>query len=63
MISLVPALAPAVIETVRPGASARIKDAYERIMKEHGRWITAALLLGVGAFLAHEAFMHMPRTR
>ena len=63
VISLVPALAPAVIETVRPGASARIKDAYERIMKEHGRWITAALLLGVGAFLAHEAFMHMPRTR
>ena len=32
-------------------------------MKEHGRWITAALLLGVGAFLAHEAFMHMPRMR
>ena len=63
VISLVPALAPAVIETVRPGASARIKDAYERIMKEHGRWITAALLLGVGAFLAHEAFMHMPRMR
>ena len=60
VISLVPALAPAVIETVRPGASTRIKDAYERVMKVHGRWITALLLLGAGAFLAHEAFLHLP---
>lgn len=60
VISVVPALAPAVIELVHPGASSRIKDGYERIMKVHGRWIVAVLLLGVAAFVGHNAFTHMP---
>ncbi len=60
MISVVPAVTPAVIETVKPGASARIKDGYERVMKVHGRWITAALLLAAAAFVGHNAWEHFP---
>jgi len=60
VISVVPALAPAVIERVRPGASGRIKDGYERVMKVHGRWIVAVLLLGAAAFVGHNAFTHLP---
>ncbi|WP_328350431.1 GAP family protein [Mycobacterium sp. NBC_00419] len=60
VIAVVPALAPAVIELVRPGSPARIKDGYERIMRVHGRWIVAVLLLAVGAFVAHNAFVHLP---
>ncbi len=60
-ISVVPALVPAVIEMFSPGASSRTKDAYERIMKTHGRWITAVLLIGVGLFVGHEAWRYMPR--
>lgn len=59
-IAVVPALAPAVIELVHPGASGRIKDGYERIMQVHGRWIVAVLLLAVGVFVAHNAFVHIP---
>jgi hypothetical protein len=29
-------------------------------MKVHGRWITALLLLGAGAFVAHDAWNMMP---
>ena len=61
VISVLPALAPAVIELVRPGASSRVKDGYERIMKVHGRWIVAVLLLGAAAFVGHNAFAHLPR--
>jgi threonine/homoserine/homoserine lactone efflux protein len=61
VISMVPALTPAVIELVRPGASSRIKDGYERVMKVHGRWIVAILLLGAAAFVGHNAFAHLPR--
>lgn len=60
VISVVPALAPAVIELVRPGASSRIKDGYERFMKVNGRWVVAVLLLGAAAFVAHNAFTHVP---
>lgn len=60
VIAVLPALAPAVIELVRPGSPARIKDGYERIMRVHGRWIVAVLLLAVGAFVAHNAFVHLP---
>ena len=59
-IAVVPALAPAVIELVRPGASGRIKDGYERIMRVHGRWVVAVLLLAAGAFVAYNAVIHLP---
>ncbi|AQT78401.1 hypothetical protein B1R94_02845 [Mycolicibacterium litorale] len=61
-IAVVPALAPAVIELVSPGASGRIKDGYERLMKVHGRWIIAVLLLAAAAFVFHNALDHMPRS-
>ncbi len=60
MISVVPAVTPAVIEMVRPGASAKIKDGYERVMKVHGRWITAALLLAAAALVGHNAWAKFP---
>lgn len=59
-ISVVPAVLPAVIEMINPGAVAGIKQSYERIMAVHGRWITAVLLLGAGAFVAHEAWRALP---
>jgi hypothetical protein len=61
VISVVPAVLPAVIELVNPGAVVRIKEGYERIMKDRGRWITAVLLLGAGAFVANDAWHMMPR--
>ena len=60
VIAVVPALAPAVIELVSPGASGRIKDGYERLMKVHGRWIIALLLLVAAAFVGHNALEHLP---
>jgi hypothetical protein len=60
-ISVVPAVLPAIIEMVNPGAVVRIKQTYERVMKVHGRWITAGLLLGAGAFVAHGAWQVMPK--
>lgn len=60
VISVVPALLPLVIDLVNPGATTRIKAGYERIMKVHGRWITAALLLVAGAFVGFEAVKDMP---
>jgi Sap, sulfolipid-1-addressing protein len=60
VIAVIPALAPTVIEIVRPGAAGRIKDGYERVMKVHGRWIVAVLLLGAAAVVGHNAFDHMP---
>lgn len=60
VISVVPALVPAVIEQVNPGATTRIKEGYERIMKVHGRWITAVLLLGAGSFVAVDAWQDRP---
>lgn len=60
VIAAVPALLPAVIDVVKPGATVGIKDAYERIMKVHGRWIGAVLLLGAGAFVGFEAYKDMP---
>ncbi|WP_167107171.1 GAP family protein [Mycobacterium sp. DL592] len=60
-IALVPAVAPTVIELVRPGAAGRIKEGYERLMKVHGRWLVAVLLIAAAAFVGHNAFDHMPR--
>ena len=60
VISVVPAVLPAIIEFVRPGSSARIKDGYERIMKVHGRWITATLLLAAAALVASNAWEKFP---
>ena len=54
-ISMVPALAPAVIETARAGACAAIKESTERFMKTNGRWVSAAILLGAGAYVAFNA--------
>jgi hypothetical protein len=45
---------------INPGAVVGIKQSYERIMAVHGRWITAVLLLGAGAFVAHEAWRALP---
>jgi hypothetical protein len=60
VLSLIPAIIPAIIELSSPGASGRVKEAFERIMKVHGRWITAALLLGAGAFVANNAWHDFP---
>ncbi|MCV7178761.1 GAP family protein [Mycolicibacterium sphagni] len=60
VIAVIPAVAPTVIEIVRPGAAGRIKEGYERVMKVHGRWIVAVLLLVAAAFVGHGAFVHMP---
>lgn len=60
VISVIPAVLPAVIDMVNPGATVRIKQAYERIMKVHGRWITATLLLLAGAFIGFDAVKDMP---
>ena len=59
-ISVIPALVPFVMESIKPGSSSRIKDGYERIMNTHGRWITAVLLIGVGLFVAHDAWQKLP---
>ena len=60
VISVIPALVPLIIDMVRPGATVGIKEAYERIMKVHGRWITAVLLLGAGTFVGYEAWHAFP---
>jgi len=60
VIAVVPAVLPAVIEMVSPGASIRIKDGYERVMKVHGRWITAALLLFAAVIVGHSAWEKYP---
>ncbi len=60
VIAVVPALTPSVIEILRPGSADRIKEGYERVMKVHGRWIVAVLLLVAAAFVAHNAFDHLP---
>jgi len=60
VIAVLPALVPAVIEFVNPGASVRIKEGYERIMAVHGRWIIALLLLGAGTFVGFDAWRGMP---
>lgn len=60
VISVIPALLPVVIDLVRPSAVTGIKDGYERIMKVHGRWVTAVLLLAAAAFVAHNAWEKFP---
>ncbi len=60
VVAVVPALLPAVIDVVDPGATVRIKDGYERVMKVHGRWIGAVLLLVAGAFVGFDAFNDRP---
>ena len=60
VISVVPAVLPAILEVVNPGAITRIKDGYERIMQRHGRWITAVLLLSAAAFVGHAAWEKYP---
>ncbi len=60
VIAVIPALLPAIIDLVNPGATVRIKEGYERVMKVHGRWIGALLLLGAGSFVGIEAWRDMP---
>ena len=60
VIASIPALLPAVIDVVKPGATVGIKEAYERIMKVHGRWIGALLLIGAGAFVGLDAWRDLP---
>ena len=59
-IALVPSLLPAVIETIHPGISTKLKDAFERFMKVNGRWISAAFILAVAAFVGNNAWHDMP---
>ncbi|MCB1291900.1 GAP family protein [Mycolicibacterium sp.] len=61
VIAVLPALVPTVIELINPGATGRIKEGYERIMRVHGRWITAALLLAAGTLMSVEAWRVLPR--
>lgn len=60
VIAVVPAVLPAGIEMVNPGAAIRIKTGYERVMKAHGRWITAALLLSASLIVGHSAWEKFP---
>ena len=60
VIALVPALFPAIVEVISPGAPSRIKDSFERFMKVNGRWVTAVLLLAAAAFVAHNAWEKFP---
>ena len=61
VISVIPAVLPAVIDLIKPGATEGIKEGYERIMQVHGRWITAALLILAAVFVGHSAWEKMPR--
>jgi threonine/homoserine/homoserine lactone efflux protein len=60
VIAALPTVVPLIIDVVKPGSTVRIKDAYERIMKVHGRWITALLLIGAGTFVGVDAWRDMP---
>lgn len=60
LISALPTLIPLIIDLIKPGSTVGIKEAYERVMKVHGRWITAALLIGAGTFVAYDAWHTMP---
>ena len=59
-ISLIPSFAPAVVETIRSGACASMKESTERFMKRNGRWVSAVILLGIGAYVAWNAWKTMP---
>ena len=59
-VALVPSLLPALIETIHPGISSKLKDAFERFMKVNGRWISAAFILAVAAFVGNNAWHDMP---
>ena len=60
VIALIPGLIPAVVETVHPGVSARLKEVFESFMKRYGRLITAAFILAVAAFVGNNARNDMP---
>ncbi len=60
VIALIPGLIPAVVETVHPGVSARLKEAFESFMKRYGRLISAAFILAVAAFVGNNARNDMP---
>ena len=59
-VALTPSCTPLIVELVRPGGSASIKEACERFMRVNGRWIAAVILLGAGAFVAWNAAHSMP---
>lgn len=60
-LSAAPAVAPAILEQVRPGAAVAAKEGFERVMEVYGRGAVALLLLGVGVLLARDAWHAMPR--
>jgi predicted negative regulator of RcsB-dependent stress response len=37
-----------------------MKESTERFMKKNGRWVSATILLGAGAYVAWNAFKSMP---
>lgn len=59
-ISMVPGIAPAIIETARPGSSAGLMEASERFMETKGRWLSAVILLAAAAFVGWNGFRAMP---
>jgi hypothetical protein len=61
VIALLPGVAPAVIETIRPGSAAGLMEASERFMETKGRWLGAVILLAAAAFVGWNAFGVMPR--
>ena len=61
VIALLPGVAPALIETIRPGSAAGLMEASERFMETKGRWLGAVILLAAAAFMGWNAFGAMPR--
>lgn len=61
VIALLPGVAPAIIETIRPGSAAGLMEASERFMETKGRWLGAVILLAAAAFVGWNAFGVMPR--
>jgi hypothetical protein len=59
-IAMLPAVAPAIIETARAGACASMKESTERFMKKNGRWMSAAILLGAAVYVGWNAWKNMP---
>ena len=60
VIAVLPALTPAIIDVVKPRRYRRHQRGLQRIMKVHGRWIRALLLLGAGSFVGLDALRDMP---
>jgi threonine/homoserine/homoserine lactone efflux protein len=54
IICLSPMVLPVVLTYAAPGAAARVLDPLNRTLKRHGNTITAAVLMGLAAYLAYK---------